>query len=61
MRKYCFHFSLLFSYEKFLNQSCNCTVEPIFLFTSEWRGLKEMLPTCGPVRFCLGFFSYGLV
>lgn len=37
MRKYCFHFSLLFSYGKFFNQSCNCTVEHIFLFMCEWR------------------------
>lgn len=35
MRKYCFHFSLLFSYDTFFNQTCNCTVEPIFLFVCE--------------------------
>lgn len=38
MRKYCFHFSLLFSYDTFFNQTCNCTVEPIFLFVCEQTG-----------------------
>jgi len=60
MRKYCFHFSSLFSYDKFFNQSCNCTVEHIFLFMCELRSEGDFthLWAC---EVLFGILSHGLI